>query len=249
MHAGICKLNRKKRSDVVDQPAYRFALSLLSRPMKAHALVTIAALLLGSATLNAQGQESRNTYFPVWSYHSSNTNILGLSLGFATPGFPSQDNVRNTNSYGIKVELIGWGFVSPLFPESPVAKSSQEFATLNEDPLSENIYGLSISLSGTFCDCKTVGVSVGGVGQYNFQVDGLSISPINLVQVHNGVQIAMASFAYRMRGFQIGLRNESHNATGVQIGLFNYSDNLKGLQIGLWNVNHERISPVVNWGF
>lgn len=212
--------------------------------MKSCILLVIISFLIFPAKINAQEHEKKNTYLPVWTYHKSNSNIFGLALGFGTVRTLS----RNTNSHGVKVELIGLGFLSPLTPHSPVARDLNEFVELNNEPLSEKIYGLNFSLTGTLCDCKTVGLSIGGVGQYNFQINGLSLTPLmNFAQVHNGIQIAIFNDSYQMRGFQIGARNNSFNSGGVQIGLFNYSKNLKGFQIGLWNVNQKRGSPILNW--
>ena len=212
--------------------------------MKSFILLAVFAYCFYPAEISAQEQEAKSIYFPVWSYHNNNSNIFGLSLGFGTVRTIS----RNTNSYGVKVELIGLGFVSPLVPHSPVARDLNEFTEISNEQLSEKIYGFNISLTGTFCDCKTVGLSIGGVGQYNFQINGLSFTPLmNFAQIHNGIQIAIFNDSYQMRGFQIGARNNSFSTGGIQIGLFNYSKNLKGFQIGLWNVNQKRGTPIINW--
>ena len=208
-------------------------------------LLTIACIAVPPKAF-AQAGEGRDTYLPVWSYHDHNASVVGLSAGLGTV----LNQSRNTNSYGVRIEIVGVGILSPLLPHSPTVSNENEFDDLRSEPLSEHIYGFNISLTGTFCDCKTVGLTVGGIGQYNFQVSGLSASlVVNLVQVHNGVQVAASNDAYRMRGLQVGGRNHSSYAGGIQIGIANYADNLRGVQIGLWNVNQERSIPILNWAW
>jgi hypothetical protein len=94
--------------------------------------------------------------FPVWTYHEKNVNIHGISVGLASTIISE----RNTNTNGIKLELIGLGVFSPLIPGFPNFENGS----------SERINGLSLSASGTVCDCLTNGLSVGAIGQINNQV-------------------------------------------------------------------------------
>lgn len=59
------------------------------------------------------------TRFPVWTFHDDSTNINGLSAGLNSTFKISQVKVN-----GINFELLGFGFLAPLFPQSPVRSSS-----------------------------------------------------------------------------------------------------------------------------
>ncbi len=192
--------------------------------------MTILFLIL---TISSYGQvEKRKNYFPIWTYHQKNINIHGVSVGIGTV----KAAPRFTNTNGIKVEIIGAGIAIPLIPQSPVAQDESEFIKLSEEPISEVINGLSISASGTVCDCITNGFNIGLIGNINFQVNGISTSFLgNFSQKHNGIMIA--------------LLNEAYYVKGVQAGLFNRSMKLKGIQIGLWNINQKRKLPLINWSF
>jgi hypothetical protein len=191
-------------------------------------------------------------YFPIWTFHQKNINIHGISVGF----FSTAISERNTNTNGIRLELIGLGMFTALIPSFP------EFDTL---PPSERINGLSLSASGTICDCYTNGVSAGFVGQINRQVNGISLSAMmNIAKKQNGVMIATANYTEITNGLQLGLTNgsskingvqiamtinESEEMRGLQIGVVNKSENFRGIQIGIWNVNQKRKLPIVNWNF
>ncbi len=227
--------------------------------MKYPSLIFILVFVL-SCTI-ADGQDvKRKNFFPIWSYHQKNINIHGVSLGLwtgaATPRF--------TNTNGVKIELIGVGLGLLLMPHSPIADDDSSYAQMVNKPISEKINGLSLSATGTACHCKTNGISVGAIGQINFQVNGLAASFIaNFSQKHNGMMIALGNEAYEMNGLQVGLANDAHRIKGVQIGLhnggtemkgvqlglINKSSNFRGIQIGIWNVNQKRKLPFFNWNF
>ena len=184
-------------------------------------------------TINSYGQvEKRKNYFPIWSFHQKNINIHGISIGIGTV----RTGPRYTNTNGIKIEIIGAGIAIPLIPQSPVAKDDSSFIALSKEPISERINGISLSATGTACDCITNGINIGFIGNINYQVNGLTASLLmNFAQKHNGLQFAMFNEAYYM--------------TGLQIGLFNKSDKSRGIQIGLWNINQKRKLPLINWNF
>jgi hypothetical protein len=187
------------------------------------------------------GQKKKN-YFPIWTYHQKNINIHGFAIGLGS----LRDDFRHTNTNGFKVEIIGGGILVPLIPESPIGKNS----FLKRESLSERINGLSISVTGTVCNCLTNGISTGLIGQINYQVNGFSASALmNFSQIHYGLQAAFYNESYKMSGFQLGGINYSYSINGVQLGLYNNSKKLKGIQIGLWNVNQKRKFPVINWNF
>lgn len=220
------------------------------------------ALLLSitfSNTSFAQDGKRRN-YFPAWTYHQKNINIHGISVGIGTVS----NTLRNTYTNGIKIELIGAGIVIPLVPRSPVADSDSAFEKIAAQPLSEKINGLSLSATGTVCDCITNGMNTGLIGNINFQVNGITASVfMNFAQKHNGIQLAMFNEAYYLNGFQAGVSNYGANTKGIQIGIgnfgrttkglqigiFNKTKKLRGLQFGLWNVNEKRKLPIINWQF
>lgn len=207
----------------------------------------------------AQDGKQRN-YFPAWTYHQKNINIHGISVGIGTVS----NTVRNTNTNGIKIELIGAGIVIPLVPRSPVVESDSAFEKISGQPVSEKINGLSLSATGTVCDCITNGINTGLIGNINFQVNGITASVfMNFAQKHNGLQLAMFNEAYYLnglqagvsnygahtQGIQIGIGNFGRTTKGLQLGIFNKTKNLRGLQFGLWNVNEKRKLPIINWQF
>jgi hypothetical protein len=208
----------------------------------------------------AFAQKQKNK-FPIWTYHQKNVNIYGVSLGIGT----GSQTPKSTNTNGAKIELIGFGILMPLMPDSPVAESDSVFQGLRKEPISETINGLAISATGTFCDCVTNGVSAGFIGQYNYKINGISGALVmNMLQIQNGIQLAflfnetyksngiqigLSNFAYKKRGMQLGAFNGSEDIRGVQLGAFNRSKNLRGVQVGLWNVNQRRKMPFINWNF
>jgi hypothetical protein len=219
-------------------------------------------LLLGLSVSHlavAQNSKRRN-YFPAWTYHQKDINIHGLSVGIGTVS----NTVRNTNTNGIKIEAIGAGIVIPLVPRSPVVESDNAFEAIARQPVSERINGISLSATGTVCDCITNGLNLGLIGNINYTVNGITASVfMNFAQKHNGLQLAMfnesyyfsgiqigvSNYAAKAGGIQIGLGNFGRQTKGIQIGLLNKTKNLKGLQFGLWNVNGKRKLPIINWQF
>lgn len=224
--------------------------------------ITITTILFILLTIDSYGQNhKRKNYFPIWTFHQSNINIHGISIGL----WPTFEQPKLTNTNGIKLELIGFGFILPLIPKSPIVQSDSAYIKLSQVPLSERINGLNLSTSGSICHCLTNGITAGSMGQIHFKVNGISASLImNFTQKHNGVMAALFNDAYYMNGFQIGIGNKGDKTKGlqiagignytkemkgVQIGLFNKSEKFKGIQIGLWNVNQKRKLPLINWNF
>lgn len=171
-------------------------------------------------------------YFPIWTYHQKNKNIHGISVGL----WSIFNEPRHTNTNGIKIELIGFGIFMPLIPESPVAQDEAAFLLKQKIEISERINGISLSTTGTVCNCDVNGISAGVIAQINYKINGISISGLgNFTQIHNGIQIGGLNQTYKLGGIQIGLYNQSHRT--------------KGIQIGLWNVNERRSLPLINWNF
>ena len=207
-----------------------------------------------------QEQEQNKNYFPIWTFHQKNINIHGISVGLAsTNAFASNIIEKNTNTNGIKLELIGWGILVPMIPYEP------DKATFGNQR-SERINGINLSASGTLCDCLTNGIVAGFIGQLIYQANGISFTMlVNYTHIQNGIMASSINVSHAMNGLQFGLfgnhssevnglqialiRNNSEKTNGLQIGIYNESKNLKGIQIGIWNVNQKRKLPLLNWNF
>ena len=195
------------------------------------------------------GQNSNR--FPIWTFHERDVTIHGISVGLLSAPI----NERNTNTNGIRLELIGLGIFAPMIPSFPTF----------EEQRSERINGLNLSALGTMSNSLINGLSIGGGGQIHYQVNGLSLSMMmnlaekqngvmiagmNMTKVTNGLQIGLANMTFTANGVQAGFAlNEAETMRGLQIGMVNRTENLRGIQIGLWNVNQKRTLPLLNWNF
>jgi len=228
-------------------------------PMHKSTYLTFLFFVLASATFGQVAK--KKNYFPLWTYHQKNINIHGISVGIGS----IRGEPRYTNTNGMKLEIIGAGLVVPLMPESPVADDDSSFEFLSKEPVSEKINGITLSAGGTVCDCITNGISLGMVGQINYQVNGISGSffgvfsqvsngihaagMFNQTYYLNGVQVALMNAAGKSKGIQLGGGNIAHQTSGLQIGIYNKTEKLRGIQIGIWNKNEKRSWPLVNWNF
>jgi hypothetical protein len=213
-------------------------------------------LLLTLSVKFTYAQAPRSNRFPLGNFHRGNTNIHGLSYGL----FSSVDDERNTNTNGIKLEALGLGFFLPLVPKDPL-----EDGNFTNGKFSERINGMSISGTGTICNCKINGMSFGMIGQVVTKINGISVvMMLNLVVEHNGLQLGGINSATKMNGVQVGLfssaaeeatgiqisaTNSVKKGRGLQIGLFNTARHFKGIQLGLYNKNQRRTTPFINWNF
>lgn len=192
-------------------------------------------LLLFSLASSAQDSliAKRSHRFPIWSFHTKNKTIDGISFGLAS--VPNKQ--RNVKTNGIKVELLGVGFFTSMVPQSPIATNDTSYFDFMNAPLYETVNGIALSVFGTAADEKVNGITLGLWGEYLTQVNGVgAVCFVNFVQKVNGVQAAF-------------LMNDSYELHGLQIGLLNRTQRLKGFQIGLWNVNSKRKLPFINWSF
>ncbi|MCC6701124.1 MAG: hypothetical protein IT221_06355 [Fluviicola sp.] len=194
-------------------------------------------LLLALVALQVTAQDSliakRSHRFPIWSFHTKNKTIDGISFGLAS--VPNKQ--RNVKTNGIKIELLGVGFFTSMVPQSPIATSDTSYLDFMNAPLSETVNGISLSVFGTAADEKVNGITLGLWGEYLTQINGVgAVCFVNFVQKVNGVQAAF-------------LMNDCYELHGLQIGLLNRTQRLKGFQIGLWNVNSKRKLPLINWSF
>ncbi|MBT1688664.1 LA_2272 family surface repeat-containing protein [Dawidia soli] len=206
------------------------------------AVITIILLFL---SVCAQAQtRGKKDYWPLWTYNQKNIRVHGISVGL---GFENPEK-RASATNGIRMELIGWGVAIPLMSQAPsIVRDSADSA-----PVSERINGLSLSASGTACECTVNGINVGLIGHINYQVNGVTASAFaNAARIHNGVQLALIANNARIHnGIQVAfIANESLQTKGLQIGAFNTTKKLRGVQLGLWNVNDRRKLPLINWNF
>jgi hypothetical protein len=218
-------------------------------------IIYIITLFILSVT-STYGQTARKSRFPVGNFHQINTNISGLSVGLYSLG----DDERNTHTNGIKLEIIGLGIILPLVPKDPLTDAN--FAT---EDFSEQINGMSISGTGTVCNCLINGISLGTISQLVTKINGFSGALMfNLAVEHNGLQLGAMNAATKMRGVQLslfgssaseamglqfGAFNSMKKGRGLQIGLFNDASHFKGIQLGLYNKNQRRTTPFINWNF
>jgi hypothetical protein len=205
--------------------------------------------------------EKRRDYFPLWTFDQPNIRIHGVSVGFLT----DNTSLGITLTNGLRLELLGLGFLLPIMPMSPIANSPEDFELVSERGINQKVNGINLSLTGTVGSCHINGVTLGAMGQSHFRVNGITASFfMNFVQQQNGLMCAMFNDSYCMRGMQIGFSNDAYSANGVQvaalanyaekmnglqIALVNKTKDLDGIQIGLWNVNQKRKLPIVNWCF
>ena len=204
--------------------------------------------------LDSVAQDFKHSRFPIWTYHEDSVQIHGVGLGLLQTKSTSGVN-------GIRIELIGGGVFLGLLPESPIARSQEEYDEKLEG-ITATINGLNLSAAGLAGNYEVNGMNFGVMGHYTEVTRGISAAFfMNMAQLHSGLQFSMINDSYKMngiqvgvangsvesRGVQIGLGNGAHRMRGLQIGLLNYSKSLKGLQIGLWNVNEKRKLPIVNW--
>ncbi len=174
------------------------------------------------------------TAFSLWAFKQEKLQVNGLSLGVAS----FLDNEIPSNTNGLKIELIGKGLFVPLIPKSPILEDQSLVLDYKRTYGVEKVNGMSLSGSGSACDCLINGISTGLIGQINYEVNGFSASLLmNFAQIHNGIQVAMFNETHYTRGLQTGLFNSNYKMNGVQIGLVNFSDELKGFQFGLLNTS------------
>lgn len=209
-------------------------------------------------------QEVKRKFRPLlWTTHSKNTDILGVSVGIL-PKEIFKDSTL-TKTFGVRVEAPGLGLLLPLAPRSPISKTNQEFQNKLSKKPTEIVYGINIS-SGSMASTRINGLSSAFIGQYLIKENGISAAIVgNIIEQQNGVAVSlignntyitngiMVGFignnSTYVNGIQLGSFNDSKNLSGIQIGISNKTKNSKGLQIGLWNKNEKRSLPFINWNF
>lgn len=190
--------------------------------------------------------QERKTYSPVWTYHQSNIQVRGLSVGW----FPLK-NTLNTTTTGLRLEVPGSGWIFFLAGVNPLGAvyDSTRF-TQEEIHMPEKINGLSLSATGS-THTSVNGVCIGGIGHMGWRINGFSAAPwLSYMHTSHGFQLSgLHASSHRMKGLQLAIYTTAEMLRGVQIGVVTKSRNTRGLQFGLWNVNEKRRLPVFNWNF
>lgn len=199
----------------------------------------------------------------IWTFHTQNTTINGISLG-AFPQFNDKDRFVKTN--GIRLEIPGLGFLAPIGNGSPISKIDSVNNKINRKnyKFDEIINGINIS-SGTVGNVNYNGITIAAIAQFGNLNNGVALAGLwngmdisNGIQISgllnealysNGAQVSLANSAIVMHGMQIGGNNFANEMYGIQIGILNKSNNTKGIQLGLWNINEKRRFPIFNWNF
>ncbi|NER12621.1 hypothetical protein GWK08_04155 [Leptobacterium flavescens] len=231
--------------------------------MKQFILIFLATLMSFQTQAQVQQEEKRKFITPIWLSHSSNTDILGLSLGFYPKAWVK--DFKNTRTFGLRTEIFVFSPLYFLAPRSPLSRTDEQYDLLiNNKEVSEQIYGINIS-TGTFDIIDSYGISITGIIHYSRKNNGISIAGLgNVIERANGLIIGTAgNEVYKGNGLMIaGMGNEVKHfngiqiggtndiiayGRGIQIGIYNKAKNFKGLQIGLWNENDKRSFPIINW--
>ncbi|WP_109438727.1 LA_2272 family surface repeat-containing protein [Aquimarina sp. AU119] len=223
--------------------------------MKNRILIIIVLLI----SISVVGQ-NRKTYFPAWTFHSSNSDIIGLSLGVVPKDFLNENNTTLTRSYGVRLEAPGLGVFYFMAPSTLISGGA------DMKSLTDHVYGINIS-GGSIGDIAVDGISGALMGQYLQRVNGIAFAGIgNSIEEQRGISLSiygnemyegfgisasvLGNQTYYYTGVQIGAINDIEvKGVGLQIGLFNKSTNHRGIQIGLWNKNEKRSLPFINWQF
>lgn len=195
---------------------------------------------------------------PIWTFHTHNTTIYGVSIG----AFSHTGSERFVRTNGLRLEIPGIGFLAPLGNGSPITGINTLKST--SFVFSEIINGINIS-TGSWGNIKYNGITIGLIAQYGNLNNGLALAGLwnsmdksNGIQISilinetlqsNGMQFSLSNKSIKTNGIQIGAVNGSQIINGVQIGLYNRSKETIGFQIGLWNVNEKRKLPIINWNF
>jgi len=201
---------------------------------------------------------NENLRLPIWTFHTHNTTIYGVSIG----AFSHTGSERFVRSNGIRLEIPGIGFLAPIGNGSPITGIDTLKST--NFVFSEIINGINIS-TGSWGNINYNGVTIGLIAQYGNLNNGLALAGLwnsmnmsNGIQISillnetlqsNGMQFSLSNGSLKMNGIQIGAVNSSHISNGIQIGLYNKSKETIGFQIGLWNVNEKRKLPILNCNF
>lgn len=213
----------------------------------------LSLLIISIAIGNISYGQQRILRGPLWSFHSKNTDILGISVGIL-PKEIFKDSTL-TRTFGLRLEAPGLGVLLPLVPKSMVSETVDSYSKKIRATPSEFIYGLNLS-TGAVGNVEVYGLNLAIIGQYNLKTHGLSCSTFATLSektngismsilgnesfVCNGMQIAaLGNYSTVANGLQVGIINGALHMHGVQVGVLNNfkinATHLQGLQLGLLN--------------
>ena len=132
-------------------------------------LLLIWALFLGTQCY-AQKPKAKS-HFPIWSFNQQDVNIFGISTGL----FSVVKKESNAQTNGLRLELIGLGLFLPFAPQSLIAENQNDIEAI-EKSTKEKVNGISLCPLGSISTCQVNGISIGGIGQYQYKINGLSAS-------------------------------------------------------------------------
>jgi hypothetical protein len=225
-------------------------------------LVILLVSLFTLVSLQAQKQKVR---LPLWTTHSKNTDIIGLSWGLGSFNHDKEKNLIRT--YGIRLETNPLSFFHFMAPRTPLSSSEEAYQSKLTTHVAQKIYGLNIA-GGSFEPKDAYGISVTAFIHYSRKNNGIMVAGLtNHVERANGIAIglggngiyqgnglmvssAWGNYSVRFNGIQISMENHIlEKGRGIQIGLWNKATNFRGLQFGFWNKNDKRSLPLINWQF
>ncbi len=153
--------------------------------------------------------------------------VNGVSLAF---GF-------NLNT---KVNGLTYGLYNSAIKSNGIALALAGIGIDTMSGLCFGVFNMGRIYKDNYFENSTGGLG-NGVSVFIFasrwkRLNGLTISPINIISIINGAQIALYNKSVNANGLSIGLINKTSSINGISIGLFNKADSAKGVQFGIWNV-------------
>jgi hypothetical protein len=189
----------------------------------------------------------------LWTHHSDNTDIYGVSVGL----YPSDLEYQTTYSrtFGVRIAASPISLLH-IFGGKPSQGNS-----------THKTYGINFS-TGSLIKMDIHGVSGTVITNNLKKMNGISASILsNQIENANGIIAAFggngvvqgngimiggpwSNTAKDFNGIQISFQNDIiEYGTGIQIGLFNNAKRFNGIQIGLWNKINGKGFPFINWDF
>ena len=215
--------------------------------------VSIILFCTFSCFFNTFGQ-TRKVVFPIGTYHSKATKIIGVSVGLWEKNKFKDSDTSQTKTVGLRLEVPGFGWAVMILGGCPISDSEREHEERlkNRPKFSEIVDGLSISAMGVMGNMKINGISINGqcgliedgnglmasmIVNYSENYQGIMMSiMLNDVYEMNGIQLAaVGNHVHIFSGLQVAYLNTAIQLKGVQIGGHNKSDEANGVQIGLLN--------------
>jgi hypothetical protein len=179
-------------------------------------------------------------------------------------GHYENKNIQKQTINGLNVEASPIGLLAPIILlYSFEKKPSVENYFKDIEKIKLKINGLSLSSGGFLESTDINGFNICLVSRMNNMtgisfsifylasrsINGISVSGLeNYFYSINGLSIGLVNKTFDLKGIQFGLYNCTQNQMiGVQLGIVNISNKTKGLQIGLLNINKKRAFPFINF--